>query len=84
MRKKLAALFVAGAIAGGVFMVSLAPAQATDPYLRLQRQINVLKGKVSSLQLQVNSLRNRVGDLEFDVYTCETYDSVTRVLYYDC
>jgi hypothetical protein len=61
MRKKLATFLLAGVLAGGLVGTNLSTAQATDPYLKLQRQINVLKAKVA--------------DLQHEVWTCEFVDA---------
>jgi hypothetical protein len=66
-------LLVAGAVALATLLgaVSLAPspAQATDPIVRLQRQIDTLKAKVSTLQRQVKGLN-------VEVYQCEFLDNL--------
>jgi hypothetical protein len=70
MLRKLAAFVVAGMLAGGVVVGSLAPtpAGATHTLGHLRRQISRLENQVGTLQNQVRNLNN-------EVFNCEFFDN---------
>jgi hypothetical protein len=72
MLRKLAAFVVAGVLAGGLVVGSLAPtpAEATHTLAHLRRQISRLENQVSTLRNQVRTLNN-------EVYNCEFLDTAT-------
>jgi hypothetical protein len=78
MLRKLAAFVVAGVVAGGLVVGSLAPtpAEATHTLGHLRRQISRLENQVSTLQ-------NQVRNLNHDVFTCEFLDTSTPTTFSD-